>query len=341
MSRGADLTMRSLGTAAGFLLASALAVALFGRVITVASAEDGVSIPPSTSIARGTAASSTPDAVPAKELFGAAKTPASMEARALGFYSKGCLAGALALPMNGPEWQVMRLSRNRNWGHPTLISYLERFAADVRRLDRWPGLLMGDLSQPRGGPMVSGHASHQVGLDADIWYLPMPNRRLTAKEREDLSANNLLGAGTFHVDPKIWTQDHVRLLKRAASYGEVERVFVHPGVKKALCEASQVETDKSWLAKIRPLWGHADHFHVRLKCPEGSVGCQRQPAPPADDGCGKELTDWFALLANPPKPSVFEPPPKPLTLDKLPVDCRTVLSAAPAPKATAAPAAKQ
>jgi hypothetical protein len=34
------------------------------------------------------------------------------------------------------------------------------------------GLYIGDISQPRGGPMTSGHASHQIGLDADIWMLP-------------------------------------------------------------------------------------------------------------------------------------------------------------------------
>lgn len=299
---------------------------------SLAVAEDGVSIPPTPAAGSGQA-----EPVAAKTLFGAAKAPASMPARAIGYYSKGCLAGGQALPINGPDWQVMRLSRNRNWGHPTLISFLERFAADARSLDHWPGLLMGDLSQPRGGPMVSGHASHQVGLDADIWYLPMPSRRLTSKEREELSANNLLEPGTFQVNPKIWTQDHVRLLKRAASFGEVERIFVHPGIKKALCEAARHDVDRRWLFKIRPLWGHADHFHVRIKCPEGTAGCQTQPSPAADDGCGKELDDWFALLANPPKPSIFEPPPKPLTLDKLPADCRTVLSAAAASNAAGAP----
>jgi penicillin-insensitive murein DD-endopeptidase len=67
----------------------------------------------------------------------------------------------------------MRLSRNRNWGHPRLVTYLERLAKDARSFG-WSGLLVGDLSQPRGNPMPTGHTSHQIGLDADIWLTPMP-----------------------------------------------------------------------------------------------------------------------------------------------------------------------
>ena len=161
-----------------------------------------------------------PSGPPAKELFGAAKTPAPMAARAIGFYAKGCLAGAAALPVDGPAWQAMRLSRNRNWGHPKLVALVEKLAVEAREHDAWPGLLVGDISQPRGGPMLTGHASHQVGLDADIWLTPMPDRRLTEQEREDLSATSMLAPDGVSVDPKMWTDAHVRLLKRAASYAE-------------------------------------------------------------------------------------------------------------------------
>ena len=139
---------------------------------------------------------------PAKVLFGAAKTPAPLAARAIGFYAKGCLAGAAALPIDGPAWQAMRLSRNRNWGHPELVGLVEKLAIEAKAHDGWPGLLVGDLSQPRGGPMLTGHASHQVGLDADIWLTPMPDRRLTEKEREDLSATSMLAADKVSVDPR-------------------------------------------------------------------------------------------------------------------------------------------
>src|SRR5947209_20484792 len=68
---------------------------------------------------------------PAKQLFGRVTTPIPTAAKAIGFYSRGCLAGALALPVDGQTWQVMRVSRNRNWGHPNLIAFLERFSARV------------------------------------------------------------------------------------------------------------------------------------------------------------------------------------------------------------------
>lgn len=262
-------------------------------------------------------------AIPAKEAFGYVIKPAPLEARAIGSYARGCLAGARMLPVNGPAWQVMRLSRNRNWGHPALIAYIERLAEDVQRLDGWPGLMVGDLAQPRGGPMLTGHASHQIGLDADIWLKPMPPRRLTRKEREEISAVSMLAPGGLSVDPKLWTPGHVKLLKRAASYGEVARIFVHPAIKKALCEAAG--SDRSWLRKIRPWWGHHYHFHVRLKCPRGASGCVNQRPVPAGDGCGKSLDYWFRLLKAPPKPKKPKAKRKPLTVADLPAACRKVL----------------
>ena len=113
-----------------------------------------------------------------QKLFGREDAPAPLQARALGWYAKGCLAGGTALPVNGATWQVMRLSRNRNWGHPNLVRVIERISEQGKKLG-WNGLLVGDMSQPRGGPMLTGHASHQVGLDADIWLTPMPDRELT------------------------------------------------------------------------------------------------------------------------------------------------------------------
>ncbi len=143
-------------------------------------------------------------ATPAKELFGRKTEPAHMQARTIGFYSKGCLAGAVALPINGATWQVMRLSRNRNWGHPKLVQFLERLAAQAPKTG-WHGLLVGDMSQPRGGPMFTGHASHQVGLDADIWLTPMPDRELTREEREEMSATMIVREDRLDVDPQVWT----------------------------------------------------------------------------------------------------------------------------------------
>jgi penicillin-insensitive murein DD-endopeptidase len=312
------------GTFAAFLLLSAFAA----RAQQDAQPNTA---PPSTPPAPATKAVVAPPAIPAKILFGKVATPAPLEARAIGYYSKGCLSGAQALPVDGPAWQAMRLSRNRNWGHPALLKMIERLALDARSLDGWPGLLVGDMSQPRGGPMITGHASHQIGLDADLWFTPMPDRRLTTKEREDLSATSMLAPGDLAVNPQVWTQSHVNVLRRAASYPEVERVLVHPAIKKALCEAIPQDQNRVWLSKVRPYWGHFYHFHVRIGCPAGMTGCQTQAPIPTDDGCGKELADWYVLLTAPPKPRDPSVPPEkptpPMTLDQMPQECRVVLNA--------------
>lgn len=264
--------------------------------------------------------------VAANLLFGAVKGSSPLAARSIGYYSRGCLSGAKALPIDGPAWQAMRLSRNRNWGHPNLIKLLERFAGEVQKEDGWSGLLVGDLSQPRGGPMLTGHASHQIGLDADIWFTPMPGRRLSQRERENLSATSMID-GPTKVDPTVFKASHVKVVKRAASYPEVERILVHPAIKKALCEAAG--KDRKWLGKVRPYFGHHYHFHIRVSCPGGSPDCRQQAAPDGDDGCGKELDEWFARLTKPPEPTPpgYKPPPPkpPMTLADLPSECKVVL----------------
>ncbi len=265
--------------------------------------------------------------IAAKILFGKAKTPSPVAARAVGKYNRGCLAGGKMLPADGPAWQAVRLSRNRNWGHPQLVRYVEQLAIDAKEKDGWTGLLVGDLAQPRGGPMLTGHRSHQIGLDADIWLRIMPERRLTSAEREEFSAISMLGPDKLTVDSKKWTKAHVSLLRRAASYSEVARIFVHPAIKQALCD--DAGKDRDWLRRIRPWWGHHYHFHVRIKCPAGSVGCVNQPSPPPGDGCGKELQSWLKLLARPkvvPKtPRIKRKPRPPVTMADLPRECTQVL----------------
>src|SRR3954451_14078635 len=168
----------------------------------------------------------------AKELFGRKLLPAAMPTRVVGFYAKGCIAGAEALPLNGDAWQVMRLSRNRYWGHPDMVALVERLAAKAHKEAGWPGILVGDMSQPRGGPMITGHASHQVGLDADIWLTPMPNRRLSRNEREDMSAVMMVRDDRLDIDPKVFTPGHLAVIRAAAQEPKVERIFVNAAIKK-------------------------------------------------------------------------------------------------------------
>lgn len=261
-------------------------------------------------------------ATPARELFGRKTEPTQGPAQSIGFYTHGCLAGAQELPINGPHWQVMRLSRNRNWGHPKLIAFLERLSGNAAKVG-WPGLLVGDMSQPRGGPMITGHASHQIGLDADIWLTPMPDRELSRAEREEMSATDVVAADRKDVDPQIFTPAHLALLKTAAEDPQVERIFVNAAIKKALCR--EAGNDRGWLAKLRPWWGHDYHFHVRIRCPADSPHCEAQPDVAAGDGCGKALDWWFTDGVLHPKPSA--PPKHQMSMAALPPACRAVLNA--------------
>src|SRR5262249_46036558 len=263
--------------------------------------------------------------IPAKELFARRVSAAVQAARTVGFYAKGCLAGAVALATTGRTWQVMRLSRNRNWGHPMLVQYLERLSEKGAKLG-WRGLLVGDMSQARGGPMLTGHASHQVGLDADIWLTPMPDHELNRVEREEMSATMVVAADRKDVDPNVWTPAHAAVIKAAAQDPLVQRIFVNPAIKKALCRDNS--PDRSWMSKVRAYWGHDYHFHVRLRCPADSPECKPQEPVAAGDGCGKELDHWFTDAVLHPKPTPAPSSPgSQLTMADLPPACRQILLA--------------
>lgn len=254
----------------------------------------------------------------AKRVFGVAAAPSTAPPLSIGGYAKGCIAGAVPLPADGPNWQVMRPARNRAWGHPMLVATIERLAAALPAATGWPGWLVGDLGQPRGGPMVTGHASHQIGLDADIWFMPMPERRLSASERDNLAAPSIVAAGGDDVDRAVWGPQYGRMIEAVARAPELARMFVNPAIKQALCR--EAGADRDWLRKVRPWWGHDDHFHIRLNCPAGDALCQSQPPPPPGDGCG-ELGWWFTAERRHPKPG---PPERPLKVSELPPACAAV-----------------
>lgn len=259
-------------------------------------------------------------AQPAKELFGAKPTPADMATAPYGSYAVGCLAGGARLPETGPTWQAMRLSRNRNWGHPDIVAFVGRLGAQAQRIG-WPGIYVGDISQPRGGPMRSGHRSHQIGLDADIWLLRPDGRTLGDAEREAMGSPSVVAGDRRSVNGH-WTPGHHDLLKAAAQDTSVARIFVNPAIKRELCN-SEPPGDRRWLAKIRPWWGHDSHFHVRLHCPAGAAGCVEQDPVPPGDGCDASLAWWFTDEALNPKPGG---PRRELTMADLPPACSAVLS---------------
>ncbi|PUB11572.1 penicillin-insensitive murein endopeptidase [Yoonia sediminilitoris] len=262
----------------------------------------------------------------AKTLFGAMPSGSIQSPESLGGYARGCQAGAVQLPETGPTWQAMRLSRNRNWAQPVTVDYVQDLSRFAATQPGWEGLYIGDMSQPRGGPMLTGHRSHQTGLDIDVWMLPPKRLDLTRQEREEISSISMRrNAGAFINDK--WTPQHEAVMKAAASDPRVARIFVFPGAKVAMCKSAT--GDRSWLRKIRPWWGHHYHFHVRLNCPAGDAGCTDQAPPPAGDGCA-EAQGWVDRILNPPPPDPNAPPPSPrreLTMANLPGQCLGVLNA--------------
>jgi len=262
----------------------------------------------------------------AKTLFGAESEGSAQEAAPLGSYAKGCLAGAIRIAETAAGWQAMRLSRNRNWGHPEALAFMERLAPKAQAAGT-PRLLLGDVSQPRGGPMTSGHASHQIGLDLDIWFRPGDAEPWSRRQREERGAWTVVAKHGKGVNDR-WTAAHQKTLRAAAEDPAVARIFVNAAIKAQLCRSEP--KPRGWMRKIRPWWGHDAHFHVRLACPQGAFGCFDQAPPPAGDGCDASLDWWFSDEAlNPPPP---KGPRKPrardvMTMADLPEACSAVLDA--------------
>ena len=271
----------------------------------------------------------------ANRLFGAAEAPSAQAPMPIGSYARGCGAGMVAMPESGPSWQVMRLSRGRNFGQPEMITFLEQLSVAAQQVG-WAGLYIGDISQPRGGPMTSGHASHQIGLDADVWMLPPRRLDLTRAQREKISSVAVRSADQRSVTP-AWTPAHKALLKVAASDPRVDRIFVAAAVKIDMCKAA-TRKDRDWLQKIRPVAGHDTHFHIRLKCPKGARLCKTQTPTVKElsdggSGCDETLNWWVTDYLNPPKVAKKPGKPKPreetareFTMSDLPSQCAAVLS---------------
>lgn len=272
----------------------------------------------------------------ANQLFGAKAAPSAQNPMPVGSYARGCGAGMVELPETGPSWQAMRLSRGRNFGQPVMIDYLRDLSGVAQQIG-WAGLYIGDISQPRGGPMTSGHASHQIGLDADIWMLPPRRLNLSRADRENISSIPVRSDDQRSVTAN-WTASHQALMRAAALDDRVDRIFVAAAVKLEICKTA-TNKDKKWLQKIRPVAGHETHFHVRLKCPSGAQACETQTPTVSElskggNGCDETLTWWVTDYLNPPKstkkPKAEDGPrkkrPREFTMADLPKQCAAVLS---------------
>lgn len=170
--------------------------------------------------------------------------------------------------------------------------------------------------------MLKSHASHQVGLEADIWFTPMPRHTLTTHERESMSAINMVASNGLSVN-RNWTNGQLQALKAVAVDPEVDRIFVNPAIKKAICASAT--GNRAWLNKIHPYYGHKSHFHVRLSCPRGAPDCKPQAPFFKGEMCGKHLAYWFSNAVMHPKPNPHYRPKPPLTLAQLPTPCAALI----------------
>jgi penicillin-insensitive murein endopeptidase len=255
--------------------------------------------------------------------------PSAESARVIGGYTGGCVGGAVSLLGDEGDFHLMRKSRRRYFAHPRMRTFIKDLAAHVTEKG-YGKLLVGDQGQARGGPTTTGHASHQTGLDGDFWFWldsPATERELGPRDEENLSAISMLNQSRTGVDPARFKSKHVEVLHYAATRPGVERIFVHPGIKKALCEMTG---EAPWLNRVRPWWGHHYHFHVRLACPQGDGDCKAQAPPPKTAGCAKELDWWFETMERarkqPSQPSKLTPAERMARkLAKVPAKCGEVL----------------
>lgn len=240
------------------------------------------------------------------------KRPVPGDPLPIGSYSNGCIIGARALPLQGEGYQVIRSQKLRYFGHPDMLNYLASLGKKVKAAGL-PTMLVGDIAMPAGGRFATGHASHQMGLDADIW---LKMGAMSAKQALNPTAILMVNRKLQRVDDRVWTNNQTKLIQLAANDPQVARIFVNPAIKLKLCQT--VTGDRSWLRKIRPWFGHDAHFHVRLHCPQGAQYCEEQAAIPTGDGCGAELMSWFE-----PKQSTTPAPEKQPPV--LPILCQQLL----------------
>ena len=235
--------------------------------------------------------------------WGQVSTPTAGPTQSIGFYTAGCLQGAQALPLDGPGYEAIRISRNRYWGQPVTLDFIKTLSEKARAAGQAP-LYIGDIGQPRGGPANSGHASHQTGLDVDIWFERQHGPRLAPAERENPRLRSLVLADDSGIDDSVFTQQHVILLRLAAEMPHLDRMFVNKWIKQRLCQT--VTGNRAWLNKLVVWVGHDEHFHIRLHCPPGNPLCKPQAGYYADDGCGEPLDLWFTR-----PPGTLPPPDTP------------------------------
>lgn len=215
--------------------------------------------------------------------------PTTGRSESIGGYAAGCLRGGKALESQGAGFQIMNPDRNHRFGNESLLRFLRELGAELK-LKENESISIGDLALPRGGPSLDAHASHQSGLDVDIWY---KSREVleSAKNTDPFRPESLVVFPDRIVNREKFGEREIELLKRVAGKSEVDRIFVNYAIKQELCTK---RPNADWLKKVRPWYSHDAHFHVRLKCPALDTQCKPMSDLPEGNGCDASLRAWWS-----------------------------------------------
>jgi penicillin-insensitive murein endopeptidase len=205
---------------------------------------------------------------------------------AIGSYSNGSLSNADALPLKGPGFLKLFVPRKRNFSTIELNTLLKDAAKELARLyPEGERLQIGDQSAKKGGA-ISGHASHQNGLDVDIAYLRKNHREQSPNATAGFDEEFVLKGS---VSKNFDLERNWAALKLFSRLGELNRVFMDVEIKRALCKYAEshgeLKAEAETLRALRPWPNHANHMHVRIHCPRGNSRCLAQEAPPPGPGC--------------------------------------------------------
>lgn len=182
--------------------------------------------------------------------------PVAGAPQAVGGFANGCIIGAQPLPLNSPNYQVMRTDQRRYFGHPDLLAFIQRLSSQANQ-KALGTVLIGDMAMPAGGRFSSGHASHQSGLDVDIW-LQLPRQRWSAQQLLKPQPIDLVSGDGKQVVASQWQPQIESLIKLAAQDAEVTRIFVNPAIKQRLCwMPAPIALAAQGAPVVRPSCAHA------------------------------------------------------------------------------------
>jgi len=242
--------------------------------------------------------------------------------RIVGTAGAGCIAGAEELPSRGDGFVTIHRSTSYFWGAPHTIAAVENLAKHAVAMGLGE-IYVGDLSPRLGGPLPGQHASHQRGLDADIWLSAGPRLPVTDATQANTTPPSLVRPDRRDIVPELFTPEIVSLIRMAAELPDIDRVLVNPAIKAHLCRIAG--HDRGWLHRVRPWYGHSAHMHLGFRCPTDQTECVPMAPPPAGDGCDSTLDWWFAQLDHP-APIGKPPPARPPSTPSLPAFCRALLA---------------